>query len=280
MLKGAIEAVSREEISGWIHVDGANLRDSLILAFVGEACVGAGKVGLFRQDLADAGLADGHLGFSFPIRIEDEVSPASVVVRLDGSDAVLIQRTSRVTGEPAAVAAPASGRGAGQSLSSLRWMRGQGWLSQPEYDFLRIMHQFGAYDLSTRPKRAASASTEPPAAIAAKAARSYLGLRCANEVDLQTIDVANAEELSIALTEVARAEAAVDVVAIWSATPGRLDLVEGSHLAPAATDAAGAIQYPIGPERVLFLDLRTTMRFSGTAFPEGVQVLYGVTPPA
>ncbi|HZF74610.1 MAG TPA: hypothetical protein VE033_02085 [Acetobacteraceae bacterium] len=277
MLKGTIEAVSREEISGWIHVEGTNIRDSLILAFVGDDCVGAGKVGLFRQDLAEAGLADGHLGFSFPIRIADDATPASVVVRLDGSDAVLIQRTSRVTGQEA-VAVPAGERGAGQSLSSLRWMRGQGWLSQPEYDFLRIMQQFGAYDLSTRPKRSASPSTEPPAATAAKAARTYLGLRCANEVELQTIDVANAEDLAVALAEVARMEAALNVVAVWSETPGSLDVVEGSHLAPGAGDTAGAIQYPIGPERVLFLDLRTAVGYSGTTFPKGVQVLYGVMP--
>ncbi len=96
MIRGAIEEVQNKLVSGWIHAGPHNIRNHLVLAFAGPRCVGSGRVEIFRQDLADAGLGDGYCGFHFPIDLQPGEHPAAVVIRLADSDAALIQSTSKV----------------------------------------------------------------------------------------------------------------------------------------------------------------------------------------
>jgi hypothetical protein len=96
VIRGAIEVATPVLVSGWIFSKSGSLRDQLVLAFVGPRCVGTGKVEIFRKDLADAKLGDGYCGFHFPIALQDGEEPGSVVIRLQDSDAALIQTKSRV----------------------------------------------------------------------------------------------------------------------------------------------------------------------------------------
>jgi hypothetical protein len=98
MIRGAIEVATPALVSGWIYCKAATLRDNLVLAFVGTRCVGSGRIEIFRKDLLDAKLGDGFGGFHFPIALHEGEAPASVVVRLQDSDASLIQAKSRVVG--------------------------------------------------------------------------------------------------------------------------------------------------------------------------------------
>jgi len=98
VIRGAIEVATPTLVSGWIYCKAASLRDHLVLAFVGARCVGTGKVEIYRKDLHEAKLGDGYCGFHFPIALKDGEQPASVVVRLQESDAALIQSASRVVG--------------------------------------------------------------------------------------------------------------------------------------------------------------------------------------
>jgi len=98
MIRGAIEVATPAVVSGWIYCKTATLRDQLVLAFVGSRCVGSGRVEIYRKDLSDAKLGDGYGGFHFPIALQEGEVPASVVVRLQDSDASLIQAKSRVVG--------------------------------------------------------------------------------------------------------------------------------------------------------------------------------------
>lgn len=65
MLRGAIEIVTDDAISGWMHSPDADLLGRVVLAFVGDDCIGSGRVEIFREDLKAAGLGSGHAGFHF-----------------------------------------------------------------------------------------------------------------------------------------------------------------------------------------------------------------------
>jgi hypothetical protein len=96
VIRGAIEVATPTLVSGWIYSKHLSLRDHLVQAFVGPRCVGAGRVEIYRKDLHEAKLGDGYCGFHFPINLEPDEHPASVVVRLEESDASLMQPASRV----------------------------------------------------------------------------------------------------------------------------------------------------------------------------------------
>ncbi len=98
MIKGAIEVATPALVSGWIYCKAASLRDQLVLAFVDGRCVGSGRVEIYRKDLAEAKLGDGYGGFHFPIALVEGEQPAAVVIRLQDSDACLLQANSRVVG--------------------------------------------------------------------------------------------------------------------------------------------------------------------------------------
>lgn len=147
MLKGAIDHISPNEIGGWIYSATASLRNHTVLAFIDDACIGAGRVELYREDLADAGLGDGFLGFKFPVNLASIDEAPLVVVKLEGSDAVIIQPSARLVrrtlSRPCTIVTA-------RTLASIEWMRARAWLDQTEYDFLRMMFRFGVYDLSLR----------------------------------------------------------------------------------------------------------------------------------
>src|SRR5277367_4251298 len=92
MIRGAIEVAQKNRVAGWIYSSADSVRDKLILAFVGARCVGSGKVDRFRKDLLEAKLGDGYCGFEFPIKLNEGERLGAVVVRLQSSDAALIQR--------------------------------------------------------------------------------------------------------------------------------------------------------------------------------------------
>ena len=150
MLKGAIDHISPNEIGGWIYSATASLRNHTVLAFIDDACIGAGRVDLYREDLADAGLGDGFLGFKFPVNLANIDEAPLVVVKLEGSDAVIIQPSARLVrrtlSRPRTIVTA-------RTLASIEWMRARAWLDQTEYDFLRMMFRFGAYDLSLRARK-------------------------------------------------------------------------------------------------------------------------------
>src|ERR1700722_7190580 len=95
MIRGAIELATTELVKGWIYSDVGSVRDQLIVALSGQDCLGTGRGDVFRPDLADAGVGDGNWGFSFPITGRPDAVD-SVVVKLDGSDVVLLQADAHV----------------------------------------------------------------------------------------------------------------------------------------------------------------------------------------
>lgn len=261
MIRGAIDYTSPERIGGWIYSPENELRGRTVLAFVDNACVGAGSIDQFREDLAQAGLGDGFIGFNFGITPAKEEDLGRLIVKIEGSDFALLQSDSVVAGA-AAMAGTASA--ADRSIASIEWMRTQGWLDQPEYDFLKFLRQNGIYDRSLRRPRTATALggvDEPD--VAAANLFSLLSQRPARP---EAYTFGDAEDFAVGRNELL-AILAEPIVAIWSATAGELLVVEGSHIESAdkGRSLMGGIGHSFGPDRLLFIDLRCDFGSSGHA---------------
>ncbi|MES3152941.1 hypothetical protein [Sphingomonas faeni] len=96
MIKGAIDLLENGRVGGWIYSEAVDLEGQHVLAFVGRHCVGSGVVGIFRQDLFDAGLGNGRCGFSFDADVSEGGGDA-LVIRLEDSDLSLLQVNSKVS---------------------------------------------------------------------------------------------------------------------------------------------------------------------------------------
>jgi hypothetical protein len=251
MLRGAIDLIHPERVGGWMYSEAGSVRGATVLAFVDEHCVGSGRIELFRQDLVDAGLGDGFLGFSFPITPPTPGDACRVVVRLDGSDPVFVQRDAAIS----ARSGPDRLSPMMHTVESVEWMRSSGWLDPSEYTFMRYIIQIGAYDHSLlRRKSTTDKSTDLMDPLVA--AQPLLNLLCLKNVKVTEMVLRVEEPEQFVELILQRTGRMLPVVALTSAQAGVLAIVEGSHL-DSQTDHSmmGAIEYPYGPDRLLFLNL-------------------------
>ena len=277
MIRGSIEVASHTHISGWIHAETGTARDRLILAFAGERCVGAGKVDRFRRDLLDANLGDGYCGFDFPIKLNDGEAVGSVIVKLQNSDAALIQRDT-VLSRPDERDTPT---GSGVDLGAIAparvsWMQDRGWLEQQEYDFLRAVQTIGAYERGLRPVRRSDGEV-PPLIKPEQIAHDLLSLYALAQVDVTRTKVASISDLADANSPMYAT--GLSVMALWSSERCRIVLDERSHMQPIGgrgcitlAPAPGAIEYWFGPDRVLFVHRQASFAPEGIAPADGITV--------
>jgi hypothetical protein len=278
MIRGAIENVTRNRVYGWIWSPETPLSGRTVLAFLDDTCIGSGKLGDFRQDLKDAGLGDGQAGFNFDLTYPNPADGPRVVIKLEGSDVVLMQRRSRVALPGATGAAPARAARQLPALSSLQWMRARGWLSQSDYDFLRFFRQLGVYERSLvlpqeRPDRG-----EPQLLDPAETARSLLMLHRMEEAEVRQEALAAPRDWRRLAESQEAANGPGAMLAIWSRSRARVPVVEGSHVqgalvAPDAEPPPG-VDYAIGPDRLLFLDARCALGAAATFPPGGVEAFF------
>ncbi|WP_270936748.1 hypothetical protein [Falsiroseomonas oryzae] len=280
MIRGAIENVTRNRVYGWIWSPDATVKGRTILAFLDDVCIGAGKVEEFRQDLKDAGLGDGQAGFNFDLTYPNPADAPRVILKLEGSDVVLIQKRARIM-PPGAGASPARAARQQPSLSSLQWMRARGWLSQSDYDFLRFFRQLGVYERSLvvpqeRPERGDPQLLDP-----IETARTLLLLHRMEEAEVRREALGAPRDWRRLAEQQEAAAGPGAMFAMWSRNRARIPVVEGSHVqgslvAPDAEPPAG-VDYAVGPDRLLFLDGRCVLGPTA-AFPQGgVEVFYLAT---
>ena len=262
MIRGAIEMVRRTQISGWIFAEAGTINDQTVLAFSGDRCVGAGKIDRFRQDLLEAQLGDGHCGFEFPINLNEDETPGSVIVRLQNSDVALIQAHTKLIG-------PGEQAGTGADLgaiapSLLPWMQDRGWLEQHEFDFLRcstngrcLRARFAA---NTRRPNAEL----PPALKPDHVVQELLSLfMLMGHVDVIRRRVISVSDLASAGLRRCMTAGVVGHGAYGAIDRCRIALEERSHVrAPGAAPGARSrrspaprrsIEYGFGPDRILFV---------------------------
>ena len=123
MLRGTIEVVTESSISGWLYSPDADLRGRVVLAFLGDECIGSGRVEIFRADLKEVGLGSGHCGFRFVLTFQAEPALDCVFIKLEGSDAVILQRGARILPPDAG---PSPGNGGGAAPTKALRRRGRG----------------------------------------------------------------------------------------------------------------------------------------------------------
>ena len=241
MIRGFIEQATPEVISGWIHARDVPLRGQRVLAMLDQECVATGIVEHFRQDLVDAGLGDGHLGFHMATnRLLGRREVPRVVVRLEGSDASLLQRGARVDaapgeGDPAAA-------GFVHTEDTLAWLRARGALTEEESDFLAAIARFGAHDHDLAEHACAEALEATATAL--------IGTFALRKVMLRRQEIESIDELATI-----RLPAGLPILALWGSAEGRIGVAEASHLDPLGEGAAmdAFTDYRFGPRRLLLL---------------------------
>lgn len=265
MIRGAIEVVTPECVQGWIYAQGVALRGKTVLAFVGDQCIGSASVDVFRQDLKDAGLGDGYLGFSVGTSVSEDRLP-SVTVRLEGSDAVLLQNNSRVIGAGSDVA-KLSKESQAAHIASLKWALKRGRLAQLDFDYLRILVTFGAYErglVISKEGYSTGSESESPMKVIQGLLESYAG----SSVKLGAHKLSSVDDLAAAIIAVRRNQNMQPVVAILSTQDAMLQVSEGSHVAgslSAAAHPAGPVTYALSATNVLILDARVTAKLVARA---------------
>lgn len=260
MIRGYIEQVTQEIVSGWLYSEAFSVRDRRVLAVLDQETLGVGRIEHFRQDLADAGLGDGFLGFHFRVRPLQEEEMPRVAIRLEGGDALLLQRRSRVAAPGGEAGGAAAGPAAApvvprRAESSLRWMQARGWLNEFETDFIRLLEGFGVYvhALEETPGTDTAASPE-------EAAAALFSLFAMSATRTARHAIASVDEMAGVVARAAEAGEAegrpLPVHALWCSAPGRLGIAEASHLDPAGTTPGAGealTDYAYGPDRLLFL---------------------------
>ncbi len=271
MIRGSLETVTENSVSGWLYADAVTVRDRTVLAFVDGHCIGSGRIEKFRKDLADAGLEDGVLGFQFPIVLPEPTDMSRVTVRFEGSDVVLLQDESRVVSAGQTVtAAPKRTR---RSYSSIQWMRSQGWLDQSEYDFLKYTEQLGIYERSLQQPKRARGGDERVILDPAEAASKLLCLYYMDEVEVTHTTVAAVDCLAEVAARSPELHGCEAILALWSPTRVSLSVAEGSHrLRPEEFAASNVADYHLGPDKLLILNSKCRIVASGKASSDGLVV--------
>ncbi len=253
MLRGAIDLVNEGQIGGWLYSDVGEVCERTVLAFVDGLCVGSGRVGLLRDDLKAAGLGDGRLGFSFPIAVNDVSDLARVIVKLEGSDFFMLQESATIA-KSELFQAPAT------APMRIDWMRSKGMLAPVEFTFLKYLQQLGAFDYSlVQPKSGGAARAEISDPL--KTALNLFELLLLRGAEVREAGFSTAEYNEIGMRVLAQGGQPLSMVAIWSSTAATVSVIEGSQLENRRMDGfEGAIDYQLGSDRLLFIDLGVQAR--------------------
>lgn len=246
MLRGAIDYSDGWRIGGWLYSAELPLRGRTVLAFVDGTCVGAGKIDVFRQDLADVGLGDGHAGFDFPITLAQIDDRARAYVKLDLSDLALLQRTAGIIDTASSQALPQR-----YSTESLAWMRDRAWLDEAAARFLEDIALSGAH------RHSLTAALEP-----VTEARRLFELYRQSQVGVEEalIRLKNLSDERLRLIE----GAALPIVAIHG-SEGEI-MIE--RLPTGSTDRSPSAmprQYECSGDHLLFVDTRATFSSASDA---------------
>lgn len=248
MIRGAIDQISKEHVSGWFYSELESVRERVVLAFIDNHCIGSGRIEHFRRDLLSAGLGDGFLGFNISISVTNPGDLGRVTVRLQNSDLSLLQRGARIARDTGSMF------DISHTPESVEWMRSRGWLDQSEFDLLKALYRIGVYDLSLRQTRSMERATGNPHGEPQLVANNMLSLIYMRDVKL-------VEQEASELAELVVPDNYEPVTGIWSPRREVVLVVEGAHrdgtwpMRPQSF-LTGAVEHPCGPDRLLFVDLR------------------------
>lgn len=143
MLKGHIDSIEDDHVSGWIYSRERPLTGERVLAFCGEKCIGAAEVEIYRDDLYKAGLGDGRLGFQIFFDSAAPINPKNIHVRMEGSDFSLITKDFWKTSS--SLQSNRCGLFSQFEIDRVDWMASLGWLTQSQYALTKSINRMGVY---------------------------------------------------------------------------------------------------------------------------------------
>lgn len=258
MIRGHIDFVSRGRVEGWIFCEKLALTGQTVLAFVDETCVGGGPIERFRQDLLDAGLGDGVVGFGFPVALEPWHDPRTLDVRLDGSTLQLKQTEARLVPRDSI---GEDRRRQARDPAALAFMHQRGWLDRAEYEALRTLGEFGAHVQALRLDGRARGAAELCEAVALVAGEE-LELFLMQPIEIEIVEEARPADLVAIRREIRAAFPFVPpIVGLWARTRLHVSVVEGSQNEGAGGRAVGGVEYGFGERHLLMLDLDAAHTF-------------------
>jgi hypothetical protein len=261
MIYGHIDTVSRTHVGGWIFSTYRSLAGMPLLAFIDDAPVGRGEVGLFREDLVQAGIGDGHGGFSFPIELKPSHDPRLVDIRLDGSNALIRQSHACLVAREDVGVAPRAPRDA----DTLAWMRGRGWLTAAQHDVMDRLGRFGVVRqrLNMPEGPGAQDALEDLAALTGE----FLQLHMHLYVSARIHDETWPEDLLALRSHLHTAFPAIaPVIGLWAPTAHCVNVSEGSHLGLRLLEPISGVDYEFGENHLLWLNLDTNFHVSTGGF--------------
>lgn len=252
ILKGAIDSIHPQKIGGWIYSDVKSVRGTEVQAFVGDNCVGAGRVEFFRQDLSDAGLGDGYLGFSFPVSLKEAADCGRITVKISESDFLLLPAQAEVQTPNRFSAYGAQP----YTDSSVEFMRKKGWLTSSELSFLKFSRDLGVFDISlVRPKSERGGGTGDffqPIDLAMQ----YLSLVSLTEAYVQEIELRAPSAEDVIASVEGTVSRPSPFVGLLASNPCHLEVIEGSHKDEIKSSSLiGSVQHVLGPDRLVFINL-------------------------
>ncbi|MCO5078057.1 MAG: hypothetical protein M9937_20530 [Chelatococcus sp.] len=152
-----------------------------------------------------------------------------MVVRVEGSDASLIQPKSRIqavdqkpTVDPEDIAS---------RLSSLKWMMTRGWLTQAEYDFLKATLQFGVYERTLAVRKSTGIAKEDPATVAS----DLLSVWHFNDTGMEKQHVTSAQAFELLRAHRAQGSKSA-MVGLWTEQKANVLVVEDPHIGAIPTE--------------------------------------------
>ncbi|KQT48889.1 hypothetical protein ASG43_08595 [Aureimonas sp. Leaf454] len=253
MIRGHIDFVSRGRVEGWIFCEKLALTGHTVLAFVDDQCVGGGPISRFRQDLLEAGIGDGVVGFGFPVALEPWHDPRTLDVRLDGSTLQLKQADARLVPRDSV---GEDRRRQGRDPAALAFMHERGWLSRAQFEALKTLGEFGvhvqALRLETRSRMHADLIED-----VARTAGEQLELFLMQPIEIEIVEGAGPADLAAFRREMRAAFPFVPpIVGLWAKSRLHVQVAEGSHHdGTGGGRAVGGVEYGFGERHLLLLDL-------------------------
>lgn len=274
MIQGHIDFVSRSRVEGWISSPQWPLRGARVLAFVDETCVGGGLVDLFRQDLADAGVGDGFVGFRIPVALEPWHDTRLLDIRLEGGAFLLKQRRACLAPRESV---GEDRRRQGRDPESLSWMLSRGWVDQSQYDALRLLGLLGAHT-QLLPPALSHLERQRRCDEVAMIAAGFLEVHLLQPMALEIREDLGLDALSPIRDTLRQTFPAVPpVVGIWSERRGALAIEEGAHQGGEPGEAS-PIEHGFGDRELLLLNLDTQPRLPRGAGTERFTVFVPCRP--
>jgi hypothetical protein len=276
LIRGHIDFASRTLIEGWLYSEHASLNGATVLAFVGDSCVGAGTIHLFRQDLADVGYGDGICGFSFSVFLTHAQDQRDLEIRLDNSNLSLLQ-ANIVRGTRSQMSHEVAPN---PDATKLAWMRSKGWLAESHHNILRMLSQFGMAEVSV-PKKLWPKGEAPEinADELLKHMSPVIDAAIQQSAQIHAMplnDLATLQQLRMKYKQ--EFPKAAPIVGLWCPKPAILHVQEGSYLTrqegmvddvAAASHMVGGVEHEMGGMHGLFLNLDNAIAFREGKPPVG-----------